>query len=656
MALGLDVDAVDQFQVITSVPPAQYSGAGAENFTMKSGSLQFHGSVSEFVRNTVFDTYNFSQKQATVSSSACPATPGTCPAPKSIEHTNEFSAVGGGYIPHTRKKLFFFIAYDLFHGRSGTAINFTTIPTAAEELGDFTELNTYNATTKKITPGGITGVSGDPPAGGANPAFLFDPTTNVCNGNSCTRQPFMGLKNGIPTYNVIPANAISDISKKLESYLPNYPNSPNASRLNNVDPTLLSGNYANQGTSGRDNYNWDWRFDYDMSPKNRISTVGIMGHDVYATNYSNFYNDAPYINGNLPVIVPKQYNVEDAYTLTPHLVNQFKYGYTRFYMPLIAPVVGGSFAPSAFGIGNLPGGQAAQDFPQISFGTSTANAATSIGAATWGAAPSTQSTQLTIPNNYALVDNVQYLKGSHVFTIGLAFQWQGLNNANPATLTSILPLSYGQGPTANFVAGSSTIDSSKSGLGFASFLLGAANQIGSYSLNYAPTQYTRVKTYAPYVEDHWKVTRKLTLDVGLRWDYLPPVHEKAIPIPAGNFTFSYLNPNILNPAAGFAGSLEFAGGYGGNTGTISCGCKTPVQTYWKNYGPRIGIVYNVDSTTVFRAGVGITYSQGGGTGGGILSGGVGGANSSGQILGSSVSVSSPTASSNGVSPPDRLSG
>ena len=142
VALNVDVDSVDQFQVITSVPPAEYMGAGAENFTMKSGGLQFHGTVLDLIRNTAFDTFTFSQKQATVTNASapfdCPAAQSPCPAPKNVEHTDEFSVWGGGYIPHTGKKLFFFLAYDKFHGRSGTSVNFTTIPTALEEQGDFT--------------------------------------------------------------------------------------------------------------------------------------------------------------------------------------------------------------------------------------------------------------------------------------------------------------------------------------------------------------------------------------------------------------------------------------------------------------------------------------------------------------------------------------
>ena len=72
VALNVDVDSVDQFQVITSVPPAEYMGAGAENYTMKSGTLQFHGGVLDLIRNTAFDTFTFTQKQATVTNASAP--------------------------------------------------------------------------------------------------------------------------------------------------------------------------------------------------------------------------------------------------------------------------------------------------------------------------------------------------------------------------------------------------------------------------------------------------------------------------------------------------------------------------------------------------------------------------------------------------------
>ncbi len=99
---------------------------------------------------------------------------------------------------------------------------------------------------------------------------------------------------------------------------------------------------------------------------------------------------------------------------------------------------------------------------------------------------------------------------------------------------------------------------------------------------------------------------KLTIDAGLRWDYLPPYHEV-------QDRWSFMNPNITNSATNSPGALQFAGDYGG--AGVSCGCRTPVPTYWNNWGPRVGITYQTDAKTVFRIGAGRVFSQGGGVGG-----------------------------------------
>src|SRR6201999_2294816 len=72
------------------------------------------------------------------------------------------------------------------------------------------------------------------------------------------------------------------------------------------------------------------------------------------------------------------------------------------------------------------------------------------------------------------------------------------------------------------------------------------------------------------------------------------------------------NPNATNPLTGTMGELQYAGNRGAD---ISCQCRTPVQTYWKNFGPRLGLEYSPDPKTVFRAGYAIAYSRAGGVGG-----------------------------------------
>jgi len=206
VALNMSPEAVDQFQVNTSVPPAEYMGAGSMNFTMKSGGLKYHGQASGFLRNTVFEAWSFSQKASTIKNSAG----ANVAAPKSPEHPSEISLSVGGFVPHTAHKVFFFVAYDKYHSVFGQNPSLTTIPSTLMMNGDFTEFNG--------SPGsGLTGTAG-------NAAFLFDPTTNACTAAGCTRAAFQGLKNGVPTNNVIPAADISPITQKMESFWPNYNN------------------------------------------------------------------------------------------------------------------------------------------------------------------------------------------------------------------------------------------------------------------------------------------------------------------------------------------------------------------------------------------------------------------------------------------------
>jgi hypothetical protein len=571
---GVSVDAIDQLQVVTSTPPAEYSGAGAENFTLKSGGLKYHGQVSDFIRNTSLDAWPFSVKAQTIKNAAGV----TVPAPKPIDHQNEFSASGGGHVPGT-KRVFFFVAYDKYHSRTVQNPASFTIPSALEKTGDFTELN------GGVGTGGLTGV------GANNPAFLFDPTTTSCTGGTCTRQPLQAMKNGILTNNIIPANYISSIAKAQESFLPD-PN--NASTLTN--------NYTAGLPGGFDNHLVDYRVDFDVTSGHRISTIGALGTVNYLNNFATPFLPLPYTGGDLANIYPKVFAVEDAYTINNSLVNQLKFGFTRFYQNIHNSTQGvAAYSPATLGITNLPAGQASQEFPGASFATTT-----KFGTAeqTFTTNSNSTATQLTTPNNYTLLDNVQWIKGKHAFAFGITAEWQEINNANPATFTGILSLPYTANSTANFVGGA--LSTTATGYSYASFLLGAVGGTPSIGLQPVSEVGGRYFTLAPYVEDNWKVTSKFTVDAGLRWDYLPPFHEV-------KDRWSFLNPNLPNPATGTNGVNQFAGSYGG--AGVSCGCRTPVQTYYKNFGPRLGITFQPDPKTVLRAGIGHVFSQGGGVGG-----------------------------------------
>ena len=604
---GIDLDAVDQFQVVTSTPPAEYSGAGALNFTVKSGGNRYHGQASYFLRNTVFDTWGFTQKWvqqpginpgtgvayptcspvSTTSGSTTYAPRAGC-QPKGAEHQGELSLTFGGHIPHTGNKVFFFFAYDRFHSRRAANPALFTIPTPLMISGDFTELN------GGVGTGGLSGT------GANNKALIFDPTSNTCAGSSCTRTPFQGMKNGLPTYNVIPTSYLSPISMKMASFMPAPSN-----------PTALANNYLGGYPSGFDNNVQDWRVDWDVNSKQRLSTVGAMGAVHYLQNYTTGGSGSgaygllplPYVAGTVANIFPKFYDAEYSYVIKNNLVNQAKYSYTRFIQPQHAATDGiAQYSPASMGITNVPAGAASTNFPGSSFGQTGAATTTLTGWTQQGAAGATQS---VVPQTWTALDNLQWNKGRHALTMGFTYEWQQTNVAAPIGPSGLVELPFNSNSTAQYTANSNALSPS-SGISFASYMLGAVGGSPSVALQPVSELGGRYRLAAPYVSDNWKVNSKLTLDLGLRWDYFSPYHEV-------QNRWSFLNPNLTNTATGTPGMLQFAGNHGGPG--VSCECATPVHTYWKNWGPRVGLVYAANETTIFHIGAARVFSQAGGVGG-----------------------------------------
>ena len=132
------------------------------------------------------------------------------------------------------------------------------------------------------------------------------------------------------------------------------------------------------------------------------------------------------------------------------------------------------------------------------------------------------------------------------------------------------------------------------GYGYASFLLGLANS--SSIMNQSDPQY-RKDAWSMYIQDTWKVTRKLTLDYGLRWDYMTSLRELWYRVAA-------FDPTRPNPAAGNLPGATSYEGYGQGR----CNC-TFAPKYPYAIGPRLGVAYQVNSKTVLRAGIGISYSR-----------------------------------------------
>lgn len=552
VSLAVSVDAVNQFQVETSGAPVEFQGLGAQNYVIKSGTNQFHGSVFDFVRNTAFDSWGFFAKAATEKT----ASGATIPAPKPAEHQNEFGVTVGGPIRHD--KMFFFVSYDKFHYTYGVNPGLLSVPTLAERSGDFT----------------------------AYPYPIYDPTTlQACTaangGTPCTYQ-FQGLQNGVPTPNVIPANEISPTAQYMQKFLP-------APSNDNLTSNLLTGQ-----PGGANNWELTGRFDANITPQQKISIIsnsgrrGFIGLDYGADTVL----PQPYTNAVLVAELTATGIFEHTYVITPHLINQFKYGYVRQWGPAGNPTLGVSQfeAASAVGIGNLPQGQAASAFPGVNFG----------GGADLPTNWTSYNGYSQSVNTYTMMDNVQWSHGRHSFTFGADYQFLNENQSNFDTPSKPLLLSEANTSTAGFSKGA--INSGKTGAAYASFLIGAVDSTG-LSIQPYTTLGARYKAFSPYAEDDFRVNRKLTLNLGLRWDLYPPYHEV-------QDRWSFLNASMINPATGTAGAIQFAG-----DGTDSCHCKSPVHYYHGNLAPRLSFAYAINDKTVVRGAYAIMYSHGGGVGG-----------------------------------------
>jgi hypothetical protein len=570
---AISVEAVDQFQLKTTAYSAEYQGLGVENFTIKSGTNKIHGSAYDVMRNTAFDAAGFIPAQYPASYPN-PALAGTWYKPP--EHMNEYGLSISG--PIWKNKIFLFGNYMGFRYSTLTKPQAQTIPTPAELCGDFS----------------ATGIN------------IYDPTSQKYSGGSYSRTQFKGASytsagcgTGPVTANVIPQGELSPVAKYMQQYW------AGVQYLN----TNLTNNYMGSYNWGLNNWSTTGRLDVNPNDKHKLSVIlaaGRQGLIGLAGSQTTNVGPMPYFYAKPYAPITRVAIFQYTYLINQNLVNQFKYGAAQYHSPHTNPSTETpAYAATAAGIGftNSPSaiaGQAANSFPIVKFTGTDAPAQ-------WGpnAGADDQNT-----DTYAFTDNLQWLKGKHSFTFGGQLEFLEFNDLYAVGGTNPLTLNYAVGETASVsgssgAAGTTNTATTGAGLPYASYLIGAVDSATytEYAPN-APETGARYHPFALYVNDDWKATPKLTINVGLRWDSMPPVRE------AQN-RMSFLNPILINPYTGTSGGLQFAG-----SGNDSCECSTPMKTYYKDWGPRLGFAYAANSKTVIRAAYGIYYAHGGGTSGG----------------------------------------
>jgi len=539
------VEAAQEFKVESNNVAAEYGrfGGGIINVSTRSGGKEVHGTLYEFLRNDAFDANDFFNNRAG--------------RQKPPFRMNQFggSISGPVWLPRSvfgpasydgRSQTFFFADYQGTRWRRGDVF-FTTVPTELERRGDFSQ--TRDAQGRLV-------VIYDPLTTRANPNYNAAQAISATN-TPFIRTPFAG--------NIIPPDRLDPIARAIIQYYP-LPNNQ-GQQFTNIN------NFASNAKRRVDGDQYSARVDHNFGERYR--TFVRFSRNKSALTQPDYFNNVASPNpgavGTTPFL---QHTVANDHTVTinPTTILNFRYGYARWFQSRVTRSFG--FDQTSLG---FPAALVAQQqvpvFPLI-----TAEGNSNLGG---------QSFFRNGNDTHSLLGSLTKLAGKHALKFGVDARLRRINffDVNAA------------GGTYNFTRSLTGIDStvtvSNAGNAIASFLLGAGSG-GSTPVNGAAS----LQNYyvAGYAQDDFKVTSKLTLNLGLRYEVESPYTERynrlasfdpTLPSPARNAQF----PNIT-------GGLVYA----------SDDERHVYDWDLNNWGLRFGFAYSVTPKTVVRGGAGVFFS------------------------------------------------
>jgi hypothetical protein len=460
-------------------------------------------------------------------------------ATRSIVRENDFGGTAGGpvWIPRLydgRNKAFWFFSYEKDITRTGSPSGYSSVPTAAFKTGDFSQLT--NADGSRIP--------------------LYDPNTTQVVGSNIVRQQFPG--------NTIPSSRISSIATTLNKYLP--------------DPTLPGyvNNIRTVGDPGANQNVWSLKGDYNITANSRIS--GLFSKQYFGSPDSIGPIPGPLGNNFNSAGTNKFYRLSHDQVITPTLLNHITFGWNNRNVIEYFPQRYETIPASDRATLTLKGASTQNPTSNI-LPPSAYNLGGAYGE--YGFWINTLSPSRTANIN----EQLSWIKGKQTLKFGFEFLRADYRRVNCNGCT-------GQ---ADFSANTTGLPgvTSQTGFPYASFLLGMPSS-GNYNL---PGDFSFGEPYyAWFVQDDWKVTRKLTLNIGLRYELPFPKVESQNRV-------SNLCLYCPNPAAGdIPGALQFAGYGRGRTGQPSF-----LDVRKNAWGPRAGFAYEIVPNLVFRGGGGIFY-------------------------------------------------
>ncbi len=570
--IGPSPDAIGEMRILTNGYNAEYGRAagGVVDVTLKSGTNQLHGDLFEYLQNTDLDANRWENNLANV---------GRPPLQQ-----NQFGATAGG--PIIKNKLFIFGDYQGTKiGTAGGVVQnlgygqFETIPTPAEVQGNFSGL--------------LGGQIGTDPISG-NPILqneIFDPNTTKCNAAGvCTRTPFPN--------NTIPASEMDPAAVKIAALYP-APNQPviNGNYPQNDYYALTAGSFRTDQGDGRVDYRIDDKDSLFGSISWADTSKGNVPPFQGALDGGNFYGTSETDLGR---------NAQIGFTRiwSPTFISETRVAYSRLVTARVqANADTDEF--KAYGIGGLdPTTTLNGGLPQFGMGNYS-----QIGANDW--LPTKE-----YSNVYDFIQNVAITRGSHAFKFGAEVKPIGFPFFQVPFPHGEMNFSRNETAFPSFSSDSGKNGSLNTDTGddFASFLLGALDGGQISTTNFISS---KRQSYDFYAQDDWKVTPKLTINYGLRYELWSPIGESfgrqsnfdintlTLQIPGGPSENAPLPPNFNTPYTlnGITYPADFP------NVTVCRGCVSKYLIPWDkhDFGPRLGFAYNLRQKTVVRAAYGIFY-------------------------------------------------
>jgi Carboxypeptidase regulatory-like domain/TonB dependent receptor len=600
------LDAVQEFKVQTSDFSAEFgrSGAAVLNASIKSGTNSFHGAAWEFFRNDKLDAADFFENANGVS--------------KGELRQNQFGFTAGGpvVIPKVfngRNKVFFFGDYEGLRRVQGTILS-GSVPTAAERSSGYTDFQDLIAgqtsaaprpdALGRIIPVGtildpattraVTAGSPDPISGllAASSGFVRDPFSTICGPGTAT----FSLA-ACSDLNILPAGRLD----------------PNAIKLFNLFPAPTNGklfsNFGNSPKLFEHRNSFDARTDFNFNDKNQMFFRFSLADDPQFIPgiFGGVADGGGFQQGNQTANA-QQSALSYTHTFSPSLINVVRGGLNYLHTTRVSPSANTlTDIPSQFGIQGIPQLQENGGLP--AFGI---NGLQNLGSNAF--LPSDE-----VSSTFQLTDDVTKILGKHTFKMG--FEWQ---HVKFSTLQP--PWSRGE---FDYNGDYTDVPNSNQGnTGRAGFLLTPiASTVGGVSFlggltdlrasNIAETDNGK-NYWGGYVNDDWKVSSKLTVNLGVRYDFFGLVyehhHNQANFVPAGG---PFSKPTYLIPVGPNAGNLSTDPTTGFTSLLAADGIDLLVSNKYgaglgnsqkTNFAPRVGFAYQLTPKLVVRGGWGLFFN------------------------------------------------